>query len=143
MIGYKSGKVYYDRAKRFAGESKYPMRKMLTFAMDGITSLSIVPIQIITFLGMAVFLISLVFLIWGIVQHVRGVTVPGWSSLIVSVWGIGGLILLALGVLGEYIGRIYLETKGRPRFLIDEYLADDSDGMSVEDRSHACGQNDA
>jgi glycosyltransferase involved in cell wall biosynthesis len=77
----------------------------------------------ITSLGVAVFFISIVFLIWGIVQRFRGVTVPGWSSVIVSIWAIGGLILLALGVLGEYIGRIYLETKGRPRFLIDEYLS--------------------
>ena len=123
MIGYKAGEVYYDRAERFAGESKYPFNKMVTFAMDGITSCSIVPIRMITSLGVAVFFISIVFLIWGIVQRFRGVTVPGWSSVIVSIWAIGGLILLALGVLGEYIGRIYLETKGRPRFLIDEYLS--------------------
>jgi hypothetical protein len=123
MIGYKAGEVYYDRAERFAGESKYPFNKMVAFAMDGITSCSIVPIRMITSLGVAVFFISIVFLIWGIVQRFRGVTVPGWSSVIVSIWAIGGLILLALGVLGEYIGRIYLETKGRPRFLIDEYLS--------------------
>ena len=123
MIGYKAGEVYYDRAERFAGESKYPFNKMMAFAMDGITSCSIVPIRMITSLGVAVFFISIVFLIWGIVQRFRGVTVPGWSSVIVSIWAIGGLILLALGVLGEYIGRIYLETKGRPRFLIDEYLS--------------------
>lgn len=125
MIGYKTGEVYYDRAERFAGESKYPLRKMLAFAMDGITSLSVVPIRMITALGTGVFLISMLFLIWGIVQRLRGATVPGWSSIIVSVWAIGGLILLSLGVLGEYIGRIYLETKGRPRFIIDEYLSDD------------------
>lgn len=125
MIGYKTGEVYYDRAERFAGESKYPLRKMLAFAMDGITSLSVVPIRMITALGTGVFLISMLFLIWGIVQRLRGATVPGWSSIIVSVWAIGGLILLSLGVLGEYIGRIYLETKGRPRFMIDEYLSDE------------------
>lgn len=125
MIGYKTGEVYYDRAERFAGESKYPLRKMLAFAMDGITSLSVVPIRMITALGTGVFLISMLFLIWGIVQRLRGATVPGWSSIIVSVWAIGGLILLSLGVLGEYIGRIYLETKERPRFIIDEYLSDD------------------
>ena len=123
MIGYKAGEVYYDRAERFAGESKYPFNKMMAFAMDGSTSCSIVPIRMITSLGVGVFFISIVFLIWGIVQRFRGVTVPGWSSVIVSIWAIGGLILLALGVLGEYIGRIYLETKGRPRFLIDEYLS--------------------
>ena len=123
MIGYKTDTVYYRRDERVAGESKYPFNKMVAFAMDGITSCSIVPIRMITSLGVAVFFISIVFLIWGIVQRVRGVTVPGWSSVIVSIWAIGGLILLALGVLGEYIGRIYLETKGRPRFLIDEYLS--------------------
>ncbi len=123
MIGYKTGKVYYDRAERYAGNSKYPLSRMLTFAMDGITSFSIVPIRMITALGIAVFFVSIIFLIWGIIQRVRGVTVPGWSSLIVSIWAIGGLILLALGILGEYIGRIYMETKGRPRFLIDEYLS--------------------
>jgi hypothetical protein len=123
MIGYKTGEVYYDRAERFAGESKYPLNKMAAFAMDGITSCSIVPIRMITSLGIAVFFISIIFLFWGIVQRLRGMTVPGWSSVIVSIWAIGGLILLALGVLGEYIGRIYLETKGRPRFLIDEYLS--------------------
>lgn len=123
MIGYKTGKVYYERAERFAGESKYPLGKMIAFAMDGITSLSIAPIRMITALGTTVFVISLLFLVWGIIQHLRGVTVPGWSSLIVSIWAIGGLILLALGILGEYIGRIYLETKGRPRFLVDEYLS--------------------
>ena len=123
MIGYKTGEVYYDRAERFAGESKYPLNKMAAFAMDDSKSCSIVPIRMITSLGIAVFFISIIFLFWGIVQRLRGMTVPGWSSVIVSIWAIGGLILLALGVLGEYIGRIYLETKGRPRFLIDEYLS--------------------
>lgn len=122
MIGYKSGKVYYERAERFAGESKYPLSKMLNFSIEGITSLTIVPIRIITNVGITVFLISIFLLLWGIIQKLRGVTVPGWSSLIVSIWGIGGLILLSIGVVGEYVGKIYLETKGRPRFLIDEVL---------------------
>ena len=122
MIGYKSDKVYYERGERFAGKSKYPLRKMIDFAFEGITSLSVKPIRMITNLGLLVFLVSIVFLIWGIVQHLRGVTVPGWSSLIVSIWAIGGLVLLSIGVVGEYIGKIYLETKGRPRFIIEETL---------------------
>ena len=122
MIGYRSGKVYYERAERFAGESKYPLGKMLNFSIEGITSLSIAPIRIITNAGIAVFIISIVLLLWGIIQKLRGVTVPGWSSLIVSIWAIGGLILLSIGVVGEYVGKIYLEAKGRPRFLIDEIL---------------------
>ena len=122
MIGYRSGKVYYERAERFAGESKYPLGKMLNFSIEGITSLSIAPIRIITNAGVAVFIISIVLLLWGIIQKLRGVTVPGWSSLIVSIWAIGGLILLSIGVVGEYVGKIYLEAKGRPRFLIDEIL---------------------
>ena len=96
--------------------------KMLNFSIEGITSLSIAPIRIITNAGVAVFIISIVLLLWGIIQKLRGVTVPGWSSLIVSIWAIGGLILLSIGVVGEYVGKIYLEAKGRPRFLIDEIL---------------------
>lgn len=122
MIGYRSDKVYYERAERFAGESKYPLRKMLNFSIEGITSFSIAPIRIITNTGVAVFIISIALLLWGIIQKLRGVTVPGWSSLIVSIWAIGGLILLSIGVVGEYVGKIYLEAKGRPRFLIDEIL---------------------
>lgn len=122
MIGYKSDKVYYKRGKRFAGKSKYPLKKMISFAVEGITSLSVQPMKMITNTGIGVFLISIVFLIWGIVQKVRGATVPGWSSLIVSIWAIGGLILLSIGVVGEYIGKIYLEAKGRPRFIIDQVL---------------------
>lgn len=122
MIGYPSDKVYYKREKRFAGTSKYPLKKMVSFALEGITSFSVKPIKMITNTGLLVFLASLVFLIWGIAQKVRGVTVPGWSSLIVSIWAIGGLILLSIGVIGEYIGKIYMEAKERPRFLIDQVL---------------------
>ena len=122
MIGYKSAKVYYTRDKRFAGESKYPLKKMLNFAFDGITSLSVKPLRMITILGLAVFAVSIFFLIWSIIQHVLQNTVPGWSSLMVSMWAIGGLLILSVGIVGEYVGKIYLETKGRPRFLIDEVL---------------------
>lgn len=112
LIGYKSGVVYYERAERFAGESKYPLKKMLSFAWEGITSLSVQPIKLITRLGTLMFCVSLVMLIWFLIRHFTGHTVQGWSSLAVSIWAIGGLELLAIGVVGEYIGKIYLETKG-------------------------------
>ena len=122
MIGYRTDVVYYERGERFAGESKYPLGKMLSFAVEGITSLSTKPIRMITGLGFFVFLISLIILVYSFVRHFMGATIVGWTTLMVSVWAIGGLILLSLGVVGEYIGKIYLETKARPRFIIDEFL---------------------
>ena len=122
MIGFKSGIVEYERHERFAGKSKYPLKKMLAFAMDGITSLSIRPIRFITGLGVALFLVSIVLLIYYIIGYFAGNTIEGWATLVVSIWGIGGLELLAVGVIGEYIGKIYLETKGRPRYIVEEYL---------------------
>ncbi len=122
MIGYSSDVVYYERGERFAGESKYPFGKMLSFAIEGITSLSIKPIRLITFLGFFIFLVSIGILIYSLVRHFMGATIVGWTTLMVSVWAIGGLILLSLGVVGEYIGKIYLETKARPRFLIEQFL---------------------
>jgi len=122
MIGYTTGTVEYERGERFAGESKYPLKKMFSFAMEGITSLSTKPIRYITVLGFLVFVVSILMLIYSIVRWANGETVIGWASVICSVWAIGGLILLALGVIGEYIGKIYLETKERPRFLIKEVL---------------------
>ena len=129
MIGYTTGTVEYERGERFAGESKYPLKKMLSFAMEGITSLSVKPIRMITGLGSLVFVISILMLIYSIVRWARGETILGGASLICSVWAIGGLILLSLGVIGEYIGKIYLETKGRPRFLIRQVL-EDEDGQA-------------
>ena len=125
MIGYRSGTVEYERGERFAGESKYPLKKMLAFAMEGITSLSVKPLRMITGLGALIFLIAAVMLAYSIYRWAVGDTVLGWASLMCSVWAIGGLILLSLGVIGEYIGKIYLETKGRPRFLIREVLDDE------------------
>ena len=124
LVGYPSAAVEYERGERFAGESKYPLKKMLSFAMEGITSLSVKPIRYITALGFLIFFISILMLIYSIVRWAHGETVLGWASVICSVWAIGGLILLSLGVIGEYIGKIYLETKGRPRFLIREVLED-------------------
>lgn len=125
MIGYTTATVEYERGERFAGESKYPLKKMIAFALEGITSLSTKPIRLITTLGFLIFLVSVAMLITFIVQWAMGMTVAGWASVICSVWAIGGLILLSLGVIGEYIGKIYLETKHRPRFLIREILDDE------------------
>lgn len=122
MIGFSWDVVYYERGERFAGESKYPLKKMLSFAIEGITSLSTRPIRMITGLGFFIFLVSIGMLIYSLVRHFTGATIVGWTTLMVSVWAIGGLILLSLGVVGEYIGKIYLETKARPRYLIEEFL---------------------
>ncbi|WMC94442.1 glycosyltransferase family 2 protein [Kineothrix sp. MB12-C1] len=120
MIGYPSDFVYYDRSKRFAGESKYPFGKMLIFAMEGITSLSVKPLRLITFLGIFIFLVSIGILIYSIIRHFIGETIVGWTTLMVSIWAIGGLILFSIGIVGEYVGKIYLESKGRPRYIIEK-----------------------
>ena len=125
MIGFKSDIVTYERSERLAGESKYPLKKMLALAWEGITSLSIQPIRMITWLGGIVFGISLIMIIYSLVSFFCGWTVSGWSSLLCSIWAIGGLQLLAIGVIGEYIGKIYMETKRRPRFIVDKVLDDD------------------
>jgi len=122
MIGYQTAIVEYERGERFAGESKYPLKKMLAFAVEGITSLSVKPLRLVTGLGFVIFLISILMLIYSVVRWVMGETILGWASMICSIWAIGGLILLSLGVIGEYIGKIYLETKARPRYLIREVL---------------------
>ena len=124
MIGYRTDTVEYERHERFAGESKYPLKKMLALALEGITSLSTKPIRLITGLGFLVFLISLGMLVYIVARWAAGHTITGWASVACSLWAIGGLILLSLGVIGEYIGKIYLETKGRPRFLLREVLED-------------------
>ena len=124
LIGFPSGKVYYERKERFAGESKYPLRKMLSFALDGITSFSVKPIRMIMTFGIIIFFISFVILVWSIIRHFQGETVLGWSSTMVSIWALGGLQLLAIGIVGEYIGKMYLETKKRPRFAVQDVLDD-------------------
>ncbi len=125
MIGCKSDKVYYARKKRFAGKTKYSLKNMLAFAWEGITSLSIKPIRMIMTLGSFIFLVSIAMLIYSIIRHATGHTVVGWTSIAVSIWAIGGLQLLAIGIIGEYIGKIYLETKHRPRFIVEDYLSDE------------------
>lgn len=122
MLGYRTGEVRYARAPRMQGESKYPLQKMLAFAFEGVTSLSIKPIRMITALGVGIFLVSLAMLIYVLIRHFLGYTVVGWTFLAVSVWGIGGLQLLGIGIVGEYIGKMYLETKRRPRYHLEEYL---------------------
>ena len=124
LVGYPSTVVYYERGKRFAGESKYPLRKMLSFAWEGVSSLTVSPLRLITRIGIVMFLVSIAMLIYFLVRYFTGHTVAGWSSLAVSIWAIGGLQLLAIGVVGEYIGKIYLETKARPRYRIETELDD-------------------
>ena len=124
LIGYPSTKVEYERKERLAGESKYPLGKMMAFALEGITSLSIKPMRIVTGLGALVFLGSIIMLIYVLISYFSGHVVPGWSSILVSLWVIGGVILLAIGITGEYIGKIYLETKKRPRYIVEEYIND-------------------
>ena len=122
LIGFKSDIVYYERAERFAGESKYPLKKMLNFAWDGITSFSVKPLRMIATLGFIILFISLVIMIYSLVRKVMGNTVDGWTFLNISIWFIGGLQMLSLGIIGEYIGKMYNETKARPRFIVSENL---------------------
>ncbi|MEG0663942.1 MAG: glycosyltransferase, partial [Clostridia bacterium] len=126
LIGYKSDIVYYERNERFAGESKYPLKKMLSFAIEGITSFSIKPIRMVTWIGFIIFFISLIMLIYTLFVNIFGSTEPGWSSIVASIWMIGGIQLLCLGVVGEYIGKIYKETKKRPNFIIETFLSNET-----------------
>ena len=122
LIGYKSDVVLYERNERFAGESKYPLKKMLSFAFEGITSFSVKPIKLILDIGIIMFTTSLLFLIYFIALWCLGKTVEGWATIVVSIWMLGGVQLLCLGVIGEYIGKIYIETKKRPKFIIDKFI---------------------
>lgn len=124
LVGYKSDIVTYERFERLAGESKYPLKKMLALAWEGITSLSIQPIRFITSLGAVVFGISIIMIIYSLISFFLGFAESGWASTLCSIWAIGGLQLLAIGIIGEYIGKIYLETKQRPRFIVEEFLED-------------------
>ena len=120
LVGFKSTSVYYHRHERIAGETHYPLSKMLALAFDGITSLSIKPIRLITGLGVFISCISFIVILYVLVSFFNGTTVPGWSSTLIIVCFIGGIQLISLGVIGEYIGKIYLETKARPRYIISE-----------------------
>ena len=125
LVGFKNTSVYYERHERIAGESHYPLKKMLELAFDGITSLSVKPIHIITSLGFIIAVISFIGVIWSIVMELSGNTVQGWASTTCIICFVSGIQLLALGVIGEYIGKIYMETKGRPRYIISERTGED------------------
>ncbi|KAI4449487.1 putative glycosyltransferase YkoT [Eubacterium plexicaudatum ASF492] len=122
MIGFKTDIVAYERNARFAGKSKYPLKKMLSFALDGVTSLSIRPIRFISFLGVLLFMISILLLVYFFVGYCIGKTIQGWATLVISIWGLSGIQLFAIGIIGEYIGKIYMETKERPRYIVEKYL---------------------
>jgi glycosyltransferase involved in cell wall biosynthesis len=122
LIGFKSDTVYYDRTPRFAGKTKYPFKKMMSFAMDGMTSFSVKPLKLISHLGIFISCLSIFALIYALTLKLNGASVPGWFGTVVSIWLIGGIQLFCLGVLAEYIGKIFKEVKQRPRFLIDIFL---------------------
>ena len=126
LVGFQRGYVYYDIRERFAGVSKYPLRKMISFAINGITSFSVKPLRLITGTGVVIFLISLVMILYTLITWLTGDTVTGWSSIQASNWMLGGIQLLSLGIIGEYVGKIYSETKRRPRFIIDRYLNEEN-----------------
>lgn len=122
LIGYRSDYVYYDRHERFAGESKYPLKKMISFALDGITSFSVKPLKLISNLGILISALSIFGLLYALISYFAGVTVSGWTAIVCSIWLLGGLQMLCLGVVGGYIGKIYSEVKARPRFRVETYL---------------------
>ena len=122
LIGFKSAIVYYERKERFAGQSKYPLKKMLSFAWDGITSFSVKPIRLILNIGIVILILSLLMILYSIIQKILGNTVDGWTFIVCSLWLLGGIQMLSLGIIGEYIGKIYCETKARPRYLVMDYL---------------------
>lgn len=120
LVGYDSAKVYYARKERFAGKSKYPLSKMLHFALDGITSFSIAPIHLILYLGMLTVIFSVIMMVYTLVEKINGHIVSGWASLMISIWFLGGVQLISISIIGEYIGKIFSEVKHRPRFNIEE-----------------------
>lgn len=127
LLGFETKIVHYERGERFAGESKYPLKKMISFAMEGITSFSVKPIRYITVLGVLFALLGVAMAIYAIVSHARGTAVAGWTSTMMSIWLIGGVQLIALGLIGEYVGKIYSEVKRRPRFIVEEYATNDGE----------------
>ena len=122
LIGYKSDVVYYERGERFAGKSKYPLKKMLNFAWDGITSFSIKPIRLVLSVGVIIFAVSVIMTLYSIIVYFMGKTVPGWTFLACSIWMLAGVQMLSLGIIGEYVGKVYNETKARPRYIISRNL---------------------
>jgi len=133
LVGFPSSSVYYDRSERLAGESHYPLKKMLALAFNGITSLSVKPISLITGLGLGVSFLGLIIAIWAVIEAILGNTVAGWTSTICVVCLLGGIQLLSLGVIGQYVGKTYLETKGRPRYIISEKTWEPNSRHWIED----------
>jgi len=129
LVGFKSGEVRYQRGERFAGESKYPLRKMLAFAWDGVTSFSVKPIRFVTVLGFLIFFVSVILMLYSFYAKFFGETVPGWSTLMISIWLLGGLQVFSLGIIGEYVGKIYSEVKARPRYIIETFLNKSGNGV--------------
>ena len=126
LIGYQTDSVYYDRKERVAGESKYPLKKMLALAFNGISSFSVKPISMILGLGLFIIICSMLAAVYALISYFTGSVVPGWTSLILSIWFLGGLQLFAIGMVGQYIGKIYMEVKQRPRYNIEKILECDS-----------------
>lgn len=127
LIGFKYDTVMYERGKRFAGESKYPLKKMLAFAFEGVTSFSVKPIRLVLITGIIMFVSSLMALIYFLVIWLKGRAIQGWTTIVISIWILGGIQLLSLGIVGEYIGKVYTETKKRPRFIIDKFILEDKE----------------
>ena len=126
LIGYKTDCVYYERKERLAGESKYPLKKMLSFAFDGITSFSIKPITLISAVGILIIVVSIIAAIYSLISYFCGNATPGWTSLILSIWFLGGVQLVSIGLIGQYIGKIYVESKHRPRYHPEIFLSDET-----------------
>ena len=124
LIGFKSDIVYYERKERFAGKSKYPLKKMLNFAWDGITSFSVKPIRLVLNVGIVILVLSFLMILYSVIQKVLGNTVDGWTFIVCSLWLLGGIQMLSLGIIGEYIGKTYSEVKARPRYIIDKYIVE-------------------
>lgn len=127
LIGYRTDYVYYDRKERMAGESKYPLKKMISFALEGITSFSVKPLKIISNLGILISCLSVLGLLYALISYLTHNAVAGWTAIVASIWLLGGIQLLCIGTLGGYIGKIYSEVKRRPRFHVEEYLKDGND----------------
>lgn len=132
LIGFRSDYVYYDRAERFAGESKYPLKKMISFALDGITSFSVKPLKLISNLGILISILSVFGLLYALISYFCGVAVAGWTAIVSSIWLLGGLQMLCLGVVGGYIGKIYSEVKQRPRYLIETHIKEKKEETDKE-----------
>ncbi len=122
LMGFKSDIVYYERDKRFAGESKYPLKKMISFAVDGITSFSVKPLKLISNAGIIISLLSIIGILYALISKIVGAAAPGWTATVASIWLVCGIIMFCLGVIGEYIGKIYIEVKARPKYTIEEFL---------------------